>query len=146
MARNRLSHTFSAQRKWVAAYKSYQSALPIWESLANPNLYETKAGQAVAALNLDQVDDAQQWVAEVLAFAQQDDAFIRVVEPILMLLNCETVLSATGQTERAQTTLQQAQNWLETIAERNPDTAVRHSYRHNVPAHKELRRRLQTGN
>jgi hypothetical protein len=65
-----------------------------------------------------------------------------VVEPILMLLNCETVLTATRQLERAKDTLEKAQNWIETIARRNDDAAVRHSYRHNIPAHIELRQQL----
>jgi len=141
MARNRIGHTLSAQQRWAEADKAYQAALSIWHSLENPNIYETKAGQAVAALHLGQVEDAQQWVDEVLAFVH-GEALNRVVEPILMLLNCETVLAATRQLERAKDTLEKAQNWIETIAHRNNDAAVRHSYRHNIPAHIELRQRL----
>jgi predicted ATPase len=140
-ARNRLGHTLLAQRRWQEAEHAYRDALATWQSLANPNMYEAKAGQAVALLSLGQPDEARQLVDEVLEFTM-GDALKRVVEPILLLLNCETVLAATGQSARAVATLQQAQTWMETIASRNDDVSVRGHYWHNIPAHIELRQRL----
>jgi hypothetical protein len=71
------------------------------------------------------------------------DALRQVVEPVLMLLNCETVLTEAGHAARAVEVLTQAKNWMDTIASRNDDEAFRHAYLHNVPAHRRLRERLQ---
>ena len=140
-ARNRLGHTYLALERWQEADKMYTVALEVWKPLNNPNLYEAKAGRAVAVLERGRPMDAQQLVDDVLAFAV-DDALQRVVEPVLMLLNCETVLAANGQMERAASVLSQAQQWVGKIALRNEEEAVRRAYLENVPAHMELSARL----
>ena len=119
----------------------YAAALEVWAPLNNPNHYEAKAGRAVTALRLGRAAEALKLVDDVLAFAI-DDALIQVVEPVLMLLNCETVLTEAGHAARAVEVLTQAKNWMDTIASRNDDEAFRHAYLHNVPAHRRLRERL----
>jgi len=61
------------------------------------------------------------------------------------LLNCATVLRDAGQTERAQQVLAQAEAWVQTIAGRISDDAVRKAFLHMRPDNQLLRRRLASG-
>ncbi len=51
-----------------------------------------------------------------------------IVEPVLLLLNCDTVLRGCGQNEEAGNVLRQAEAWVETIASRISDEAVRDAF------------------
>jgi hypothetical protein len=122
----------------------YADALEVWATLNNPNAYEAKAGRAVAALRVGREAEALGLVEDVLAFAT-GDALRQVVEPILMLLNCETVLAETGRAAQAVEILNQAGDWMDTIAARNEDEAFRRAYLQNVPENRKLRERLAGG-
>lgn len=135
--RNRLGHTLLAQGRSADAQAMYASALAVWQLTDNPNRYEALAGQALALFQLGQTDQALALVADVLLFAV-GDAWQRVVEPVQMLLHCAAVLRAAEQAERANAVLGQARQWVESIASRNADPAIRHSLRQNVPAHRQL--------
>jgi hypothetical protein len=65
-----------------------------------------------------------------------------IVEPAQMLLNCESVLIALGRNEEAYETLQKAGEWVETIADRISDDAVREAYLCKRPDTQQVRARL----
>jgi len=140
-ARNRLGHTLLALERWQAADEMYAAALGVWALLDNPNIFEAKAGRAVSALRLGRAAEALDLVFDVMAFAR-GDALRQVVEPVLMLLNCETVLKETAHAARAAEVLAQAKDWMDTIASRNDDESFRRAYLDNVPANQRLRERL----
>ena len=119
----------------------YAAALEVWAPLNNPNIYEAKAGRSVTALRPGRQAEALQLVDDVLAFAV-DDALRQDVEPVLMLLNCETVLSEAGHAAGGVEVLTLVKNWMDTIASRDDDEAFRYADLHNVPAHRRLRERL----
>jgi hypothetical protein len=60
---------------------------------------------------------------------------------VLLLLNCATVLRDTGQAARAQQVLAQADAWVQTIAGRISDDAVRAAFLHQRPDNQRLRAR-----
>jgi tetratricopeptide (TPR) repeat protein len=138
LCRNRLGHTLLAMSRSAEAAEMYAAACAIWQRLGNPNLYEALAGWAIALAQLGQHQDALHRVEEVLNFAVDDDSLQRVVEPVQMLLHCAQVLQSAGQIARARSILCQAQNWIETIANRNADAAVRHAYLYNIHAHRQV--------
>ena len=140
-ARNRVGHTLLALERWEAAYAAYGEALALWERLQHPNRYEAVAGRAVAALRLSQADEALALVEEVLDFAAST-GLTGIVEPVLLLLNCEAVLAADGQTDRARQILRQAVDWVETVAHRISDDRVRMSFLHNRPDNQRLQSRI----
>ena len=143
-ARNRVGHTLLALERWADAYAMYGEALAVWAPLQHANRYEALAGRAVAAARLGKQDEALALVAEVLDFTATA-GLAGVVEPVLLLLNCAAVLSDAGQAERAQQVLAQADAWVQTIAGRISDDAVREVFLHKRPDNQLLRRRLGTG-
>jgi hypothetical protein len=83
-------------------------------------------------------------VAEVLDFTAAA-GLAGIVEPVLLLLNCAAVLSGSGETERAKQVLTQADTWVQMIAGRISDDAVRQAFLHARPDNQLLRRRLASG-
>jgi tetratricopeptide (TPR) repeat protein len=140
-ARNRVGHTLLALERWTEAYAAYGEALTIWETLEHPNRYEAVAGRAVAALRLGQVDEALALVEEVLRFVASA-GLVGIVEPVLLLLNCESVLVAAGRTDQARQVLRQAVDWVETVAGRISADRIRVSFLHNRPDNQRLQRRI----
>ena len=143
-ARNRVGHTLLALERWADAYAAYGEALLVWAPLQHANRHEALAGRAVAAAHLGKQDEALALVAEVLDFTAAA-GLAGIVEPVLLLLNCAAVLSGAGQTERAQQVLAQADAWVQMIATRISDDAVRAVFLHKRPDNQLLRSRLGTG-
>ena len=140
-ARNRVGHTLLALERWADAYAAYGEALVVWAPLQHANRYEALAGHAVAAAHLGKQEEALALVAEVLDFTTTA-GLAGIVEPVLLLLNCATVLCDAGQTARAQEVLAQADAWVQTIAGRISDDAIRAVFLHQRPDNLRLRRRL----
>jgi len=63
-----------------------------------------------------------------------------IVEPVFLYLNLEAVWTGLGCVDKAVRILHQAQAWVEMIAARISDDAVRDVFL-NRPDHKELKRR-----
>ncbi|MEX1020620.1 MAG: tetratricopeptide repeat protein [Litorilinea sp.] len=140
-ARNRVGHILLAFERWADAYAAYGDALGLWAIVQHPNRYEALAGRAVAALRLDKHAEALALIDEVLDFTAEN-GLVGIVEPVLLLLNCETVLSEAGEAERANNTLSQASEWVQTIADRISDEDVRAAFLHNRPDNQRLKARL----
>jgi tetratricopeptide (TPR) repeat protein len=140
-ARNRVGHTLLALERWADAYVMYGEALIVWAPLKHPNRTEALAGCAVAAAHLGKQDEALALVAEVLDFTAAA-GLAGIVEPVLLLLNCATVLRDAGQTARAQEVLAQADAWVQTIAGRISDDAIRSAFLYQRPDNQRLRERM----
>jgi tetratricopeptide (TPR) repeat protein len=136
-ARNRVGHTLLALERWGDAYAEYGEALVIWQPLQHPNRFEAVAGRAVAALCLGNQAEALALVEDVLDFVT-NRGVVGIVEPVGLLLNCETVLTALGERARAAYALGQAGHWVQTIAGRISDDAVRAAFLHNRPDNQRL--------
>lgn len=126
-ARNRVGHTLLALERWEEAEKAYREALRVWAPLKHPNRYEAVAGRAVALYELQETAAALTLVEEVEQFVATE-GLTGIVEPLWLLLNCERVLSACGEQLRSRAMLQQAVTWVETIAGRIRDDAVRNAF------------------
>jgi len=126
-ARNRVGHTLLALERWAEADRAYREALAVWAPLQHPNRYEAVAGCAVAAFQLGNTDEALILVNEVLDFVAAKD-LVGIVEPVLLLLNCATVLSAYGTVTQSEAALQRADDWVQTIADRISDEIVRRAF------------------
>jgi predicted ATPase len=140
-ARNRVGHTLSALGRWGNAYAMYGEALVVWEPLQHPNRYEAVAGRAAAACQLGKHDEALALVHEAMDFVAAK-GLAGIVEPARLLLNCEAVLSALGQSAQASQALLQADAWMQTIASRISDDAVRAAFLRNKPDNQLLKSRL----
>ena len=123
-ARNRVGHTLLAMARWQEAAVAYAEALAIWEPLHHPNRYEAVAGQAVALDHLGRSSEALELVRDVLAFVARE-GLGGIVEPVLLLLHCEAVLTGGGDTAAARRVLHQAATWIKTIAARISEDQVR---------------------
>jgi hypothetical protein len=97
---------------------------------------EALAGLAVVALAQGEPTQAQRLVSDVLA-ALDAEALAQANEPFRIYLTCYRVLQATGD-QRATPLLVQAHQRLQQLAARITDEALRHSYLHTVPIHREL--------
>lgn len=142
-ARNRVGHTLLTLERWADAYAAYEKALVVWAPLQHPNRYEALAGRAVAAAHLGKQEEALALVAEVLNFTATA-GLAGIVEPALLLLNCAAVLNDAGQAEQAQQVLGQTDAWVQMIAGRISDDAIRHAFLHNRPDNQRLNSLLQT--
>lgn len=130
--RNCAGHALLALGRWRDAYAAYGEALKIWQTLEHPNRYEAVMGRAVAALHLDRQDEALASVTEVLEFIA-NNGLMGFVEPVHLLLKCQEVLYALEHFEEAYQVLWQANEWVQTIASRISNEAVRHAFLYNRP-------------
>ncbi len=137
-ARNRFSHTLFAIGNYEAAYTAYQAAVTCWQRQENANIYEALAGLAASAGQLGHFDEAQALVERVMTFAQADNLH-KVVEPCLMMLNCASALRALGDQAQVETALRLASDWIQTIADRISDPAMRQHYIEQIGQHQQLR-------
>ena len=126
-ARNRVGHTLLALGQWAAAARAYEEALMVWAHTQHPNRYEAVAGRAVALTRLGQPAEAVALVQDVLTFVETHD-LVGIVEPVLLLLNCATVLGGVGATAQATATLQRGAAWVEMVTARISDEAVRKAF------------------
>jgi len=138
-AQNRVGHILLALKQFDEAYQVYGEALQVWAHMQHPNRFEAVAGQAVAALVLGKVDEAEQLADEVLSFVEAEGV-MGIVEPVFLYLNLEVVWKGLGHVDKAVRVLQQAQVWVEMIASRISDDAVRDVFL-NRPDHEEFKRR-----
>ncbi len=126
-ARNRVGHTLLALECWVDAERAYHAALTVWDATQHPNRYEAVAGRAVALLQLGRQDEALLLADEVLTFVAAN-GLVGIVEPVLLLLHCAQVFVAGGQVEQTSSALQQAEAWVQTVAGRIQDQAIRAAF------------------
>ena len=126
-ARNRVGHTLLALERWADAEVAYRAALTVWEPMQHPNRYEAVAGQAVALFRLGHTHAALAMAQEVLMFVASQD-LVGIVEPVLLLLNCATVLTGCGNATQAAAALQRAACWVAMVAGRIHDEAVRGAF------------------
>jgi tetratricopeptide (TPR) repeat protein len=126
-ARNRVGHTLLALERWTDAAAAYTAALVVWEPTQHPNRYEALAGRAVALVHLDGQEEAGRLVHEVLEFVATQD-LVGIVEPVLLLLNCATVLTVCAEPAQAAAVYQRAHGWVQTVASRISDETVRAAF------------------
>ncbi|MCE7988045.1 MAG: hypothetical protein DYG89_43325 [Caldilinea sp. CFX5] len=112
---------------WTDAEVAYREALVVWEPMQHPNRYEAVAGRAVAFYHLGRRAEALALAQEVLTFVAAAD-LVGIVEPVLLLLNCEAVLTGCGEGEAARQTLQRAADWVQMVAGRISDDTVRTAF------------------
>lgn len=127
-ARNRVGHTLLALARWADAEAAYCEALVVWEPMQHPNRYEAVAGRAAALYHLGRAEEALSLAQEVLTFVAAAAEMAGIVEPVLLLLNCEMVLTGCGEQGAAQQALQYAAAWVELVAGRISDDAVRTAF------------------
>ncbi|MBI1296121.1 hypothetical protein GC175_14300 [bacterium] len=137
LCRTRLGHCLLALGRHPEAVEMYTAAVEIWHLLDNPNRYEAKAGLAVALTALGETQQSAVLAAEVLSFAAME-TLQRVVEPVQMLVHTVHVLQTLGHSDGVAILTTLANTWIETIALRNEDPAIRHAYRTQIPAHQAL--------
>lgn len=127
-ARNRVGHTLLALERWVDAEVGYREALIVWEPMQHPNRYEAVAGRAAALWQLGRAAEALPLAQEVLTFVSAAAEMSGIVEPVLLLLNCAAVLAGCGEQRSAQQALQYANAWVQLVAGRTSDDAVRTAF------------------
>ena len=127
-ARNRVGHTLLALARWADAEVAYHEALTVWEPMQHPNRYEAVAGRAAALWQLGRAAEALLLAQEVLTFVAAAAEMAGIVEPVLLLLNCELVLAGCGEQKSAQQALQYAAAWVDLVAGRIRDEAVRTAF------------------
>ena len=81
----------------------------------------------MALYHLGRQPEALALVQEVLTFVAAAD-LVGIVEPVLLLLNCETVLTGYGEGAVAQQPLQRAADWVQMVAGRISDDGVRTAF------------------
>lgn len=126
-ARNRVGHTLLALERWLAAEQAYTEALLVWAPTQHPNRYEALAGRAVALVHLGRQTEALALAQDVLVFVAAHD-LVGIVEPVLLLLNCATVLTGGGSATQAAAALQRAACWVEMVAGRIQEERVRTAF------------------
>ena len=123
--------------EFFEAEAAYHRGLRFMAEVPLPSaVAELKAGLARLALRRHAVDQALTYVAELLEEIAQG-CLADTLEPMTVYLSCYEVLRDCGDT-RADTVLAQAQSLLHTAAHRIQDPALRHSFLHNVAAHRAL--------
>lgn len=132
-----LGHLAQEQNQPDVAKAHYRAALAgARQNNFSGYALEALAGLAVVALAQGEPTQAQRLVSDVLA-ALDAEALAQANEPFRLYLTCYRVLQATGD-QRATPLLAQAHQRLEQLAARITDEALRHSYLHTVPIHREL--------
>ena len=127
-ARNRVGHTLLAMERWGDAEVAYRAALVVWEPMQHPNRYEAVAGRAAALGQLGRADEALPLAQEVLTFVAAAAELAGIVEPVLLLLNCESVFAGCSEQRSAQQALQYAVAWVDLVAGRISDETVRTAF------------------
>ena len=127
-ARNRVGHTLLAMERWGDAEVAYRAALVVWEPMQHPNRYEAVAGRAAALGQLGRADEALPLAQEVLTFVAAAAELAGIVEPVLLLLNCESVFAGCSEQRSAQQVLQYAVAWVDLVAGRISDETVRTAF------------------
>lgn len=126
------------------AEEAFQAAVSAWESLGmSSRVMEAKAGLAKLALEQDELGTAATRIEEIIHFLQ-DNTLQEAIDPLQVYLIAYQVLSALGDS-RAIQILEEGGRLLDERAARIQDPAMRHSFLHNIPSHRELRRALISG-
>lgn len=126
-ALNRSGHVQLALGQAAAAYETYGEALDVWAPLQHQNQYEAMAGRAAAALALDRREEAAQRVEDVLAFTAVYGV-MGIVEPALLYWHVAQAQAELGQPAAAAATMETGRQWVQTIAARIAETAVRRAF------------------
>ncbi len=126
------------------AEAAFRAAVSAWESLGIPSrAMEAKAGLAKLALEEDELDTAATRTEEIIHFLQ-DNNLQEAIDPVQVYLIAYQVLSAVGDS-RATQILEEGGRLLDERAARIQEPAMRYSFLHNIPSHRELRRALVSG-
>lgn len=139
--RNRVGHAYLKLQRFGEARLAYEAAFALLDTLHHPNRFEASAGLAVALLHLGQREQALEQINHVLAYVETE-GLSGLVEPALLILNCEAVLNALGQLQRAENALKLGYQWVQTIAERISDSEMQDSFLHKKTDVCQLRLRL----
>jgi predicted ATPase len=122
----------------ASAQTRFWQAIAIHRELGLPQIeVEDKAGLALVALAQGNLDQAQAYVAEILAYREDNPQFKGAFEPFRVFLACYQVLKA-AQDPRAQELLTSACALLDERAAKIQDEARRRSFLENVAAHREI--------
>lgn len=146
-ALTRAGHALAGLGQWEAAIEAYQQALALRRELKQkPLIMVTLAGLARLAQAMGNLDQAQDYVAEILDLLETTapEATLSTFEPFRVYLTCHRLLAA-NQDERASSILQTAYRLLQEQAARITDEKLRRSFLENVPEHQDIARRLSSG-
>lgn len=132
-----LGHAYRGLQQPAAAATAYQQAITLYEQIDNLcSAAEAQAGLAEVAHS--QRDDAQaQALVEAILLRLAGTARVGIDEPFYTYWVCYQVLAA-QRDQRAHAILQQGYAILTAYADQITDAAVRHSFLHNVPVHRDL--------
>ena len=137
-ARSELGEVSYALGEHAQAEAHFQGALALRRELGLPHYAaEDLAGLARVALAQDDVSQAQARVDEIWPYLKSDPALDGAVHPFRAILTCYRVLQA-GEDARAADLLTFAHTLLQERAAKILDAALRHSFLHNVPEHREI--------
>jgi DNA-binding SARP family transcriptional activator/Tfp pilus assembly protein PilF len=133
-----VGRALAALGRQVEAADSYRQALTLRRELGQQNLtMEPLAGLAEVALAQQDLALALAYVAEILGYLDGGGTLDGTDEPIRIYLICYQALHA-NQDPRSDAILETAHRFLQEVAARIEDEALRRSYLENVPAHREL--------
>ncbi|MBN1876690.1 MAG: tetratricopeptide repeat protein [Anaerolineae bacterium] len=132
-----LGHALTGLQQWAEATAAYQQAMTLRSELGEQHMaIESRAGLARVALLQDNVPQAQEHVAAILAYLDGGGSVDGMENPFQVYLICYQVLQASSEA-RASQILEQAFNQLQARTHKiNPDS--RRPFLENVPAHRKL--------
>ncbi|MDQ4075944.1 MAG: tetratricopeptide repeat protein [Chloroflexota bacterium] len=132
-----LGHALVGLDRLEEAAGAYQQAVDLRRALNQAFLaMEPHAGLARVALAEGDLEQAQQYVVELLAYLPTS-TLDGLFEPLRVYLTCYKVLRATSD-PRAEAVLHTAHDLLQAWAENINDPELRHSFLDNVAAHREI--------
>ncbi len=120
-----------------AATSAYQSSCELAELLQEPVQHDARAGLARVALAQGQLDEAMNHVAVMLAQLAAGGTLQGAEEPRRIELTLHQVLAGAGDA-RADDWLALAHSRLQASAATVTDGALRQSFLHHIPAHREI--------
>jgi tetratricopeptide (TPR) repeat protein len=132
-----LGHALVGLDRLAEAEEAYRQAIVLRGDFGQPHMaMEPLAGLARVSLAQNDLSQAQTYVAEILAFLE-DNSLDGTDEPFRVYLTCYHVLHA-GQDPRAKEILKTAYGLLQEQAVRISEGELRRSFLENIVAHREI--------
>jgi len=128
------------------AKSAYQETLRVWQANQKEKAsMEALGGLAAVAYERKRLDEALDNVEQIMSHRKENPTLVGTLEPMRILLTCIKVLEAAGQTERADTLLEESYQLLMQRADFFTDERLRESFLHapRVSFHREIVRRWE---
>ena len=132
-----LGHCLGAHGQLEEARSAYQEALPLRREMGHPHqATEAQAGLARVCLASGDPARAMGHVEHILTYLESG-TLEGTEQPLLVYLSCYRALQAVHD-PRAKKVVDEAYHLLQDIAAKITDKDLCHSFRQNVPAHREI--------